>query len=129
MTSYKSYFFLCILGSIGLINSCSYTEFAQGKRLYERHCGDCHMNDGSGVVKLYPSLINSTKMQVSTLPCIIRYGQKSNNTVVEMEGIPDLSEVEINNIINYLLNDLTSSNQVINMPDTKRILEQCGTDQ
>lgn len=80
------------------------------------------MEDGNGFAKLYPPVNNSDYLRkhYAELPCIIRYGLKGTIYVNEVEfdldmpPVPELNEVEITNIINYISkawsNDLPGMN-------------------
>jgi len=101
-----------------------------GERLYKQHCEHCHMAKGEGVANLYPALIDiSSETAIEIYPCIIRNGYKSNTKPIEMLGIPHLTDVEITNIINYLLNDLNQLNVDIELPQTKKWAADCVTSQ
>jgi len=95
---------------LAALAACSPNRFPQGERLFNYHCANCHMEDGSGLASLIPPLAGSgfLKDNPERVPCIIRYGLKSGILVngksyrQEMTGIPDLNEYEITNIINYI---------------------------
>jgi mono/diheme cytochrome c family protein len=113
--------------------ACSINPYQEGNRLYKVYCENCHMQDGKGLRGLIPPLANSdflTKNK-SQIPCIIKNGIKGtiivNDTTynTEMEGMPELSAVHINNIINYINyawnNDLEESN----IKDVEKFLQNC----
>ncbi len=107
--------------------SCDYVNYKQGQGLYEANCVTCHMQDGSGVAELYPSLNNmqSSKTYFEAIPCIIRNGLNRQESVIEMVGLQHLSEVEINNIVNYLVNDMNKLKQEQTLQQTSSILLKC----
>ena len=105
---------------------CSYIKFPYGERLYIKHCADCHMDDGSGVAQLYPRLKKqSLNNEIERIPCLIRYGSNDSNSLIQMIPIENLSEVEITNILNYLLNDMNHFEKEVDINDTKSYLEAC----
>jgi len=111
---------------IVLCSSCEHITYKQGKDLYKTKCGHCHMEDGSGVGELYPSL-NSLGLDYNyeNISCIIRNGKNSGDKVIEMIGLKELSEIEITNIVNYLKCDLNHSEGMIPLPQTKELLNDC----
>lgn len=68
------------------------------------------MADGSGLEGLIPPLAGADYLRdnQSSLACLIRYGIKDTLVVNgktysnPMEGVPNLTEFEITNIINYI---------------------------
>lgn len=113
--------------AIALLFSCDNTNYKQGQLLYESNCATCHMPDGTGVSKLYPSLnnIKNNDINIINLPCIIRHGQNKEEYLLEMEGLDHLTDIEINNIINYILNDLNKFDKEYQIDETRMILTQC----
>lgn len=92
------------------IQSCDYQPYKQGKILYTNFCASCHIEDGTGLRGVYPPLAQSNYLanNQSLLPCIIRHGLSDSIQVngqwfnQPMAAIPNLNEVEITNIINYV---------------------------
>ena len=117
---------LLLLPVLALILSCNHVKYPYGKRSFERLCGDCHMDDGSGVSSLYPSLSgNNYDGNYIDIPCIIRNGVNDSTSVIQMLPMPQVSEVDITNIINYIMNDLNQDDKEIFLPEVKAILEKC----
>jgi hypothetical protein len=85
------------------------------------------MADGSGVSKLYPALnaLSNSDVDIHNLACIIRYGQNKEKYSLEMAGIKDLTDIEINNIINYILNELNDYKEEHSIDSTKQQLANC----
>ena len=109
--------------------SCKQSTFTQGKVLYETHCSSCHMNDGSGLSLLYPSLQNSERMNkiVELIPCMIVEGIPPNDTIPNsgMIAFPKLTNVEISNIINYMFTNLNNGLEPIDIKMINTYLEPC----
>ena len=113
--------------------ACTTNPYQEGGRLYKVYCENCHMTDGKGLRGLIPPLANSDFLSKykEQIPCIIRHGLKGtiivNDTTynTEMEGNPELSNVQINNIINYINyawnNDLKESN----IKEVEKYLQNC----
>ncbi len=114
--------------------ACAGNTYVQGKRLYDIHCANCHMPDGNGLAALYPPLAGSDYLQAhqELLPCIIRHGLRDTITVKgkvydqPMEGIKNLNEVEITNIINYINQAWGNALGETTLPQTKARLGQCN---
>jgi len=109
--------------------ACNEAKFMQGKRTYDVMCGDCHMEDGSGVAKVYPEL-NAEKIAtlIDDLPCIIRYGVNKPASLIKMPPNPSLLPVDITNIINYLCNDMHDLDREFTMVDIISSLNGCPKD-
>lgn len=115
-------FLICAIGS------CDYTYYQQGKSLFESNCAACHMVDGSGVSKLYPSLneFKNSDFDVRSIGCIIKYGKKSEGSVIEMAALPHLSEVEIHNIVNYIIVDLNKMKHEVSIKEINELILDCN---
>lgn len=101
----------------------------QGQRLYRQHCALCHMDNGEGLADLIPPLKNADWLakNPSKIACVIRYGQQGEIQVNgktynhPMPANLELSEVEIHNLVNFLLANFDNR-----LP--KRTLEQISKD-
>ncbi len=63
------------------------------------------MEDGTGLEKVIPSLVNSDylKLNQKELPCLIRHGlEMPKDSMLFMPGNKKLTAFEISNIINYI---------------------------
>lgn len=91
-----------------LFFSCNDSPYMQGKRLYAANCQSCHMEDGSGLQKLIPSLQASTLLGKPKMVCVIKNGildtirNGDDYLVREMPAFGKLSATEVTNIINYV---------------------------
>ena len=89
---------------------CNEHPYQQGQILYENFCANCHMSDGSGLAGVIPPLAGADYWanHQDELACLIRYGISDTIYVNgrqyanKMEGIPQLTDFEIANIINYV---------------------------
>lgn len=101
----KISFLLLFLAGFG----CQQNPYRQGERLYTMHCANCHMEDGKGLMSLYPPL-DAVEFEhyVSEFSCIIRQGLTDTLSIAQKEfvfpmpAIPELNNVEISNIYNYI---------------------------
>jgi len=95
-----SFFLLSVL-----ILACTQEPYVQGKRIYDTYCLNCHMEDGSGLGELYPSLNNSLYLssQKDQLACLIQNGIRSDQlSTVYMPAHYQIEPAAMTNLINYL---------------------------
>ena len=119
---------------IVLFSACEERErFPQGKILYENFCTNCHMDDGTGLEGVIPTLVKSDYFRENQLaiPCAIRYGMSGEITVngrtynAEMPGSPRLLEFEITNIINYINTSWGNDIPILKHEQVREQLEAC----
>ena len=115
--------------------ACQQNPYQQGKRLYEIHCASCHMSDGSGLEKLYPSLTTSDfESFAPAFSCIVRYGLSDTIRIdgkvfnFPMPAIPSLNEVEISNIYNYIIHRWHPALEPIHAGQVENALQKCTKD-
>jgi len=116
-----------------LLAQCSETQYPAGKRYYDAYCGNCHMEDGQGLSALIPSLHNSTYLvnNQDLLPCIIRNGivstvaDSSDEVQLSMPAHPQLNDIEVLNISNYINNNWGNKIEQISMQEMKARLNAC----
>lgn len=107
--------------------------YKEGLVLYEKHCENCHMEDGKGLEELYPPLAGSDMLESMdvTAACILRNGLQGPLTVngiqydMEMPPMPQLSGVEIANLLNYIHNAWGNERDYIPLDDVQAVLDQC----
>lgn len=128
----KSSLLLLSLFSFCLWN-CGGNTYKQGGNLYKIHCESCHMADGTGLRGLIPPLANSDYLSKNKaeVACLIRYGMDGpvlvNGQIYEsvMAGIPSLTDVQINNIINYINHSWGNDAGTSNVREVSQHLEAC----
>jgi mono/diheme cytochrome c family protein len=113
----KSSIFLFII-FVFIFNACIENQFsnasvnlASGYQLYEKNCSNCHQEDGAGLAKLYPPLLNSDfiKNNPLAIDSIIKNGQKGSIKVngveynLAMPAYTKLTQHEVNQITYYVL--------------------------
>jgi len=129
MRIFFSFLFLSFL----FFFSCETNPYPQGQILYETFCANCHMEDGTGLTGVIPPLKNVDFLTTHKreLPCIIRFGLTGKIQVngryyeQEMTGIPELTEFEIANILNYVNFSWNSPFEYTKVADVKTALEEC----
>jgi mono/diheme cytochrome c family protein len=113
--------------------SCKNKTYSQGERLYKAHCANCHMEDGTGLAKLIPPLANSDylKLNQESIPCIILKGQSGEivvNGVTYDQQMPGqkYTEIQINNMINYINTAWNNDIAPVTIPETVERLKDCN---
>lgn len=107
--------------------------YPAGKALYQKHCASCHMEDGTGLRAIIPPLAGADYVQIhgADMACLIRYGIAEEIIVNgvpfnrPMYGQPDIKDVEIRNIINYIKNAWGNQGEEIPFAEVKAALEAC----
>jgi len=113
--------------------SCESKPFRQGEILYLNFCANCHIEDGSGLAGNIPPLAGAdfVAQNQGQLACIIRYGMEGSVVVNgityqnPMAGIPQLSEFEIANIINYINQAWGNDFGYLPLKTIRESLEEC----
>ena len=122
-----------ILVGIVLSNVFLNSTKPQGERLFETNCANCHMEAGKGLQELIPTVRNADFVvnNPEKLACIIRNGIKGEITVngkkynQPMTAAPHLSEIEITNIVNYLLEIQEKKLKKRNLLEVQQDLKTC----
>lgn len=124
-------FFLLL--TLVIVESCQSHPYKQGEALYINYCSSCHQIDGKSFEKLMPPLAQSDylKENQSDLACIIRYGMEGEITVngqkydAVMGELPNIKEVEITNVINYINNAWGNNNGYTPLKEVQEALKNC----
>jgi mono/diheme cytochrome c family protein len=133
MMTYFRYILVLLL-SIQLFAACnSSTAYPEGKKLYELHCSGCHGKKGEGLEALIPPLANADMLQNSGIivACWIKNGLEGKIIVNGVEydnAMPAnkrLSDIEIANILNFILNSWGNQQVFINPDEVKKTLINC----
>ena len=113
--------------------SCQQQPYQQGEILYNNFCTSCHMEDGTGLVGNIPPLVGADYVKEDPLrmACIIRKGIEDTIVVngvsynQPMAAIPQLTEFEITNVINYINHAWGNDYGVVKLGDVRARLEAC----
>jgi mono/diheme cytochrome c family protein len=114
--------------------SCDSNPYKQGKIMYDYYCANCHMEDGSGLEGVIPPLVGVEDYLTANrdiLPCIVKYGWSDTIQVKgvmyaqEMPGVPQLTDVEIANILNYILFNWNENQEILLIEEVQKNLENC----
>lgn len=121
----KAGVFFCF---IILFLACQPKPYRQGQVLYEVHCENCHMEDGSGLPGLIPALSSyaSWDLRPDSLICLIRNGVPLNPATGQlMPPNRSLNDVEIANLVNYLRSLYSENTFAIKVSEVKSWSESC----
>jgi mono/diheme cytochrome c family protein len=108
-----------------LVVACGSQRFSDGEALFNRHCAQCHMENGSGLGEAIPAL-TAERLEViwDEIACQIRYGKQGE--MMAMPSNSDLNDVEINNILNYLSTKFSDGSRSFAFPETAEQLKSCA---
>jgi cytochrome c551 len=106
---------------------------AQGRKLYAKHCAQCHQADGSGLAQLIPPLAGADFLQdTAAVVCIIRYGAQEplrvNGRLYQqpMPANPQLRPIEVAEIATFISNSWGNQGSFISVQDAEQILKTCS---
>lgn len=103
----------------------------QGKRVYEKHCQNCHGNKGEGLKKLIPPLTDTAYLKTDRLVCIIKFGisgplfVKNSNYDGIMPSNNQIENDEIVAVINYIYQEINGIDKSTNLPEVNSFLTRC----
>ncbi len=128
----KLYHLIILISFSFFLSSCGNT-FKQGEILYKNNCANCHMINGEGLQSLIPPLagVNYLSENRAEIACLIKYGMKDTITIdgrtftEEMFPIPNLTEAELTNIINYINQAWENDFGYVKINDVKTALKNC----
>jgi mono/diheme cytochrome c family protein len=84
---------------------------AAGRKIYEKHCADCHQKKGEGVPRIYPPLVNNESILMNSplnaIRIVVNGGfPPSTQRNPRPYGMPpygqDLSDAEIAAVVSYI---------------------------
>lgn len=126
--------FVCSIWMLLFLFCCSnQNKYPQGKRIYEAYCASCHMEEGQGLMGLYPPLAKSDYLVAhhADIACIIRHGLQDTIVVngktyeIPMLPITSLNEIQITNVINYISHAWGNDAGYTRITDVERTLSNC----
>lgn len=127
-------FLLIALVFVGFfLVACQNNPYQQGEIMYGTYCANCHMEDGTGLRGRIPPLAKSDylRKRPDDIACIIRYGKTgeievNGKTYSEaMPGVPQLTDFEITNIINYIHQAWGNEYGYVKVQEVQKALEKC----
>lgn len=103
---------------------------ARGKVLYEELCVACHMADGTGMEGVFPPLAKADYLLKTPAKAIhaVKFGQEGEVTVNgvvynNMMPAPGLSDQEVADVMNYILNSWGNKGKFVSVEDVKKVKE------
>ena len=130
---YKFSLIAFVLLAFFFLVNCNQKPYAHGKIMYENFCVNCHMEDGTGLGGNIPPLAGADYLMSHSdkIACLIRYGISEELVVngkkytTPMTGVPQLTDVEIANIINYINHEWGNDNGYTTIKQVQAQLEKC----
>ena len=129
-----NYIHICffVMGLLAFF-SCEEAGNNEGKQLYKIHCANCHGDMGEGLEALNPPLAQSDMLAKAGagVACWIRNGLQGDIVVNgqkyehQMPPMPQLSAIEITNILNYVHNSWGNKHKFITLEEVNTVLESC----
>lgn len=124
---------LALLGVVAN-SACDYKPRNQGRVLYEQECASCHMENGQGLGELMPPVAKADYVieHQDQLACIIRNGMTGKIIVNgveydgEMPGNSLLTDVEITNLIHYIIEVLNEKENTQTIVEVREQLSNCS---
>ncbi|MFN0015503.1 MAG: c-type cytochrome [Saprospiraceae bacterium] len=117
-----------------LLARCEPNTYREGERLYQIRCANCHLDEGQGLGALIPPLAGAgdyLRLNRDKLPCILKYGLTDTITVKgikyaeSMPGVPELSAIQITNILNFVNTSWGNQQPVFQLDEVRRMLDNC----
>lgn len=103
----------------------------RGKKSYEKHCANCHGNNGEGLQLLIPPLTDSKWTNSDSIVCIIKNGMDGSifvngkNFNSRMVGNLIINNDEIANIVSYIRNDFSKKPDRLSIQEVTEQLMKC----
>lgn len=126
----KALYLLVFTAIIIKFSACKEDRFYEGELVYKAYCAPCHMNDGTGLKGVYPTLGNTESLilKSNNIACLIRNGYKTDNQIgAAMPPQKKLSEVQISNIVNYVRTKFYKR-KAIDIKQIRSQLKDCNQD-
>ena len=109
-------------------SSVSTTKMEEGKKLYETNCLGCHMENGMGVPRMNPALVNSPYVMGhpnGLIELVLRgsefFGTAKRSYNNQMASFHALSDTEIANLLTYVRNNYAKTGDEISAEDVKNV--------
>ncbi len=116
-----------------MVNGCGDSNRDYGSELYTKHCANCHGIEGQGLQDLYPPIKGADYLieNQADLVCLMRYGIDGEILVngkkydQKMPSLPNLSDVDLTNIINYIAKNIEPQLKQVSLKEVKEKSYDC----
>jgi mono/diheme cytochrome c family protein len=114
--------------------SCKQETYKEGATLYKKNCANCHQENGEGLGELIPPLAKADYLQLyrPKLACVLKKGLTTPIIVngktyseQQMPAMPQLTEVDILNILNFIGSSWGNQMPVFTIDEVKKSLQSC----
>ena len=109
-------------------NSVSTAKMEEGKRVYDTNCMGCHMENGMGVPRMNPPLVNSPYVMGnanSLIELVLKgsefFGNADRNYNNLMASFSALTDEQIADLITYIRNNYADTGDEISAGDVKNV--------
>jgi cytochrome c551 len=115
-------------------NSIKFQQYyVQGELLYQKHCSNCHQENGTGLGLVFPPLNQSDFMEKNfeQVLCLMKYGVNSEimvngkSYVQPMPGVQSLTDLEIAEIATYIYNSWEHQRGIIEVNTVSQLMKSC----
>ncbi len=117
-----------VIFAAGCKGSVSTAKMEEGKKVYATNCLGCHMDNGMGVPRMNPPLVNSPYVMGhpnSLIELVLRgsefFGTTKRSYNNQMASFHALSDTEIASLLTYIRNTYAKTGDEINAEDVKNI--------
>ena len=114
--------------SLKQLRKPSLSEDLTGSQLYMKHCTICHQKDAKGIIGVFPPIKDSDYFLEDPKRAIhnILFGQSETivvNGETDKTMMPPvkISDKEVVNVVNYLLNEVNQVDYKINIEDVESV--------
>src|SRR5688572_11269972 len=109
-------------------NSVSTAKMEEGKKVYDTNCMGCHMENGMGVPRMNPPLVNSPYVMGnanSLIELVLKgsefFGNADRNYNNLMASFSALTDEQIADLITYIRNNYADTGDEISAGDVKNV--------
>jgi len=119
---------MLMLSIIRCKDSISTAKMEAGKKVYDTNCMGCHMDNGMGVPRMNPPLVNSPYVMGnanSLVELVLKgsefFGTADRNYNNLMASFSALTDVQIADLITYIRNTYANNSDEISADDVKKV--------
>jgi len=109
-------------------NSVSSAKMEEGSKVYNANCLGCHMDNGMGVPRMNPPLVNSPYVMghpKSLIELVLRgsefFGDTKRSYNNQMASFRSLSDGDIANLLTFIRNNFGKTGDEVSPEDVKSV--------